>query len=481
MQRTKDRIVEKIVKRRRRDKNEDGHGFDTQYILNAFKQADQDQSGSLSREELKQTFGPKGLDLGVAEEELDQFITAADVDADGSVSYTEFIKALAIHDLEPSYNPVLEARERGLKRMKDRLKQPFKFKKEYDIMYAEAMRKRADSEALNNSAAEMRGKLKASFRSGPEENPRAGLLNPAWCKSTKLLPRIPGPSSDLRPGYDGRAVDSSEGLFDDIHRINDAILRSVQSDKLDKMRHSFDNSRVGIGTGGVDPASALFANSSERFKTTYSQYHGPIVYTPNMPVTRPSSICNSTMDAEKRALRRNARFARSQKTKDIIAEREAQTILMKLMDQDQRERAAAEQAYTYSKKAYFKDLRLNSKAPLEVMAKRPNWPLFAKTYSTSKKTQLREMVNQPDTRDMESVCTKDFSYIEKKPRPVANAANRKAANLLSSVNLTQEGDTISMLLSQENKNLASRMTQTSQELTGGVVPGLHRTTMKGHW
>ena len=46
MQRTKDRIVEKIVKRRRRDKNEDGHGFDTQYILNAFKQADQDQSGS---------------------------------------------------------------------------------------------------------------------------------------------------------------------------------------------------------------------------------------------------------------------------------------------------------------------------------------------------------------------------------------------------------------------------------------------------
>ena len=85
MERTKDRIVAKIVKRRRQDKNEDGHGFDAQFVMNAFKMADEDQSGTLSRAELKHTFGPKWLNLDVSDSDLDDFIAAADCDNDGKV------------------------------------------------------------------------------------------------------------------------------------------------------------------------------------------------------------------------------------------------------------------------------------------------------------------------------------------------------------------------------------------------------------
>lgn len=73
------------------------------------------------------------------------------------------------------------------------------------------------------------------------------------------------------------------------------------------------------------------------------------------------------------------------------AERLKEQETMRLMDQDQRERTTAKMSYDYLRQAYFKDLKLHSKEPLEVMAKRPNWPLFAKTYTTSKDTQLRDM------------------------------------------------------------------------------------------
>lgn len=65
----------------------------------------------------------------------------ADVDKDGAISYKEFINALQIHDLDPAYNPVMEARERGLKRLHDRVQQPFKFQKEYDAFYAKVKRR----------------------------------------------------------------------------------------------------------------------------------------------------------------------------------------------------------------------------------------------------------------------------------------------------------------------------------------------------
>ena len=88
MERAREHIVEKLVKRRRRDKNEDGHGCDAQFVMAAFKQADEDQSGTLSRSELKRTFGPTWLNLGVSDKELDLFIGAADVDNDGAIGYT---------------------------------------------------------------------------------------------------------------------------------------------------------------------------------------------------------------------------------------------------------------------------------------------------------------------------------------------------------------------------------------------------------
>jgi hypothetical protein len=392
----------------------------------------------------------------------------------------EFIKALAIHDLEPAFNPIMEARERGLKIMKDRLKKPFKFQKEYESMYATAMQRKAESEALDKAAAESRSSLNQSYKSGPKDNPRANLVQVDWLKSTKPVPRLPAPGSDKNPGYDGRPVESGEELFGDLARIGDAIVRSCQSDKSGRDHHSHDNSRIGFGTGGIDPSSGSFADSRARFTTTYSQYYAPLVYQPNVPVSRPTGLCNSTVEAGRRALRRNARLARSQVTKDAIAEAAKQAELMELMDQDQREREAAAAAYAYNRKAYFKDLRLQSRLPLEVMSKRPHWPRHASTYCTSQKTQLRDMVKHSDTRDMQTVFKKDFSFLDPKPHPPANAANRAAReqNLASSFRLTHDDGAQT---AGNHGNMKARMTQTSAELRGGVVPDLHRTSMKNRW
>ena len=375
----------------------------------------------------------------------------------------------------------MEARERGLNMMKERLKKPFKFQKEYEEMYATAMERKAESEALDRTIAAARGTLTQLHRSGPEDNPRAGLVNAPWLMSTKPVPHLPAPGSDkVNPDDDGRHIESSDELFADMARIRRGVMARAQSDKSGRDHHSFDNSRVGVGTGGVDPNSGLYVDSAGRFTTTYSQYYAPIVHEPNKPLTRPKGVCNSKTEAEGRARRRNARLARSQATKDMIEERSAQEDLMRLMDQDQRERGAAELAYDYNRKAYFRDLRLQSKVPLEVMSKRPNWPRHAKTYGTSQKTQLRDMVKHPDLRDMESIFSKDFSYAAAKSKPPANLQNRLAAreNLSSSFTLTHDDG---VHRPSDLPSLKARMTQSSSELQGGNVPDLHRTTMKNRW
>ena len=47
------------------------------YLLNAFKQCDKDMSGTLSKEEIEFCFGPKWLDLDVAQNDMDDFIEVA--------------------------------------------------------------------------------------------------------------------------------------------------------------------------------------------------------------------------------------------------------------------------------------------------------------------------------------------------------------------------------------------------------------------
>ena len=430
-EKTKENMVRKIVLKRRSEKNEDGIGVTSDYLLNAFKSCDKDMSGTLSREELDFAFGPEWLNLNVSKAEMDDFIAVADADDDGEVSYKEFIKALQIHDLEPAYNPVMEARERGLKRLHDRVRAPYKFGAELNAMQARAEALRIDEAALAAANEAAKEAELAALHSGKGDK----LLLPAqWLSSTKPVPRVPGPGSEKVAGYDGRPVGSGAELFDDIDRINGVVASRVGKRMTHQPElHSYDNSRIGLGTGGVDPTSSLHMGPSDRFTKTSVLYHAPLVYAPNKPVARPDGKCDSVEDAAVRAERRNRRFARSERNQADSRMRIKEQELLKQMDDDQRERTAAAMSYKYLKSAYFKDLRIHAREPLEVMAKKPNWPDFTRTYTTSANTQLRDMAHLPDDRDYGTVHKRDLWQ--------------------------------------------GRFGQTSFELSGGAPPDLHRTSM----
>jgi Ca2+-binding EF-hand superfamily protein len=292
-EKSKEGIVRKIVEKRRLEKNEDGTGFTAKYVLNAFKQCDTDMSGKLSRKELEFTFGPKWLNLGVSKEDMDDFIEVADVDKDGEISYSEFIKAMHIHDLEPSYNPVMEARERSLKLLKGRVNEPFKYEAELNKMKQTAHEAQQASLALH-TAAEEEKRTRRLTTMNPSPADTTATLPAAWNSCTKPVPRLPAPGSDKNPGNDGRAVVDAEELFKDMERI-DAVVRDTCGKTMtgQSEHHAYDNSRIGVGSSGVNPNSGLYADPSERFSTTSLDYHAPLRYAPNQPVTRPGARCDS--------------------------------------------------------------------------------------------------------------------------------------------------------------------------------------------
>lgn len=49
------------------EKNEDGHAFTQDYLLNAIQQLDKRMSGYMTRQEIDDVIGPKWLNLGVSD------------------------------------------------------------------------------------------------------------------------------------------------------------------------------------------------------------------------------------------------------------------------------------------------------------------------------------------------------------------------------------------------------------------------------
>lgn len=437
---SKQRIVSKMIERRRLEKNNDDPDETEAFILASCKQRDAHLSGKLTREEFGFALGPRWMNLGLNSEDVDDVIEMSHAETeDGKVDYGCFLKELQIHELEPSYDPIMEAREKGLGMMRERAQRPFEFAEEYALQKTQADKVSHASAML----AEEQEEMAVTMHKEQLESAQMRATVPSeYSVSTKPVPRLPGPGSDQWGGssWEDRVcpVTSSHALFDKMESINHEVMRKAgRRLTAQSEHHSCDNSRVGLGTGGVDPSSGLFNQSSNRFLTTSTEYHAPLVYKPNVPVQRPKGRCDSVADAAARDQARRSRFARTVSNLENTSEQAEKDALFDRMNNDQRQRSCAKLTYGYLRKAYFKDLKLQSKQPLEVMAKKPNWDLFAKTYNTSANTQLREMVRKPDERDMGTIHNNDMF----KPR----------------------------------------FEQTSFGLQGGVLPDLHRTSMSNRW
>jgi len=80
-------------------------------LRRAFRQIDEDASGTLDHKEVKQIL--ETFNLGIPDAVLDRIISLADFDGDGSINYAEFARIMTSEDVVHMKN-TLEAAERGV-------------------------------------------------------------------------------------------------------------------------------------------------------------------------------------------------------------------------------------------------------------------------------------------------------------------------------------------------------------------------------
>ena len=484
----KQKLVHKVVDKRRLEKNEDGIRYTSEFMLNAFKQMDSNQSGQLTREEVHETFGTRGLDLGLTRHEVDVFVDAADLDKDGEISYSEMIKAMGVHDREPEYNAFFDGRSKTLQGLHEIVHAPFAFAKEYEAAVA---RNATEQAKLAEYSETVKAHDFSHHHEGSEDE--TTLLPAVWTLSAKPQTAPPPPGS-----WTGGAAGKRSGLADDRRRLRGSSLRGLNStgggdaarDDSDRSgslvpaslrsagelfadmqrtgaiqmsrvgtrldpttSNTTDYSRIGVGGDGVREDTGIYADSRSRFQTTSSSYFAPLEYKPNKPVLRPSVIPDSTMNLRAQADRRSRRQQRTDHNKQFTIDRIAENEAAALIDLDQRRRDNAERKYEYLKRVIGTDIRAHAKCPApdgEAMQRKPHWPHFKKSWTAQHDNVLdlnmREGLTEVSRRHQGSAIPK-YNH--------------------ASVMRDDIGQ--------------SRFAQTSFSLGGSVVPDLHRTSKIGLW
>ena len=67
-------------------------------FVEAFRKIDKDNDGTLSKQELRKAVGPKYMDLGLKDSDVDRLYREFDRDGDGGIEFPEFVTAL--HDID---------------------------------------------------------------------------------------------------------------------------------------------------------------------------------------------------------------------------------------------------------------------------------------------------------------------------------------------------------------------------------------------
>ena len=75
---------------------------DCRLLIMAYKEMDEDGSGSIDYDEFVAAVGTDGLDVGLAPDEIDDLFVALDVDGSGDVSVSEFLSELMVADKPPA-------------------------------------------------------------------------------------------------------------------------------------------------------------------------------------------------------------------------------------------------------------------------------------------------------------------------------------------------------------------------------------------
>lgn len=372
----KDKLIEKLFARTSRHKLEGGREYATEHLLEAFRQIDEDMSGKLSRDEIQHALGPDHLNLGVGKAEVDMLVAAMDTANDGEVSYSEFVKFLEVHDIDPGYNPIFDSRQREIAKLHTLVNPDWKY-------HGETQKTAEAFETLNS----VRGRdarlrpVRDTFQ--PEDDDPCALSDFLQHRPSRASDTFAPESTSQNSPHRRSRVQNSDQLFEDMQATQVGMLSSICPRFLPQP--PTDWSRVGYGGNGTNPSSGIYLDGASRFQTTNSLHFSSLVYSPSEPVRR---ACKS--DADIRAENRKAKLLRKQqvlkRTAQATDERIRLSEAMMEMDSEQRLRRKATEMLRYFSATYQRDEEETRRR--NGMHKKGNKKQFDRMWNGSKDNQF---------------------------------------------------------------------------------------------
>lgn len=320
LQGIKDKVVDAVIDKARNDKGEDGVADHKDYLMNAFKQWDEDMSGKLDPDEMIMVLGPKHLHLPVDPTDLKALVDFVAKDG-GPVSYKEFVRVLEFTDIEPDYNPFFDHRNRDLLALKRLSEAPWKWENPS-----------WDEKALapdHDIPPAARGDERD--RDDDETKPYIRPLFTSQDIKKYNTMRSRSGSHETQPTL--RPATSSGDVFADLRAANLRRLESICPRFVPPP--PTDWTRTGCGGDGVNRRSGLYLPTAERFVTTSQAYFKPLRYGPGPTVAR-DAVSDAQKHADAVKLRAQMKKLRNLRMEKDTAARQRKREEMLFMNEQQK-------------------------------------------------------------------------------------------------------------------------------------------------
>jgi hypothetical protein len=288
LERLKESIVAKVQLKSTNAKV--AYNNNSQMLLNTFQQLDEDGDSALTYGDMEWAFGPKQLDMNFNKKDLQKILLASDKNRDGFISYKEFIDFLSVHDIEPNYSPFYDGRRRQVDKLADMKKAPRKYAhihaERMDRLHRQHITPRPDWKEpeypIHNLITPKNVRPRLAATGELQRTDMSIFTQMASAPGAKQHnSRRSGSGSPTKPRsavYDPVATGAE--LLSKLHQkseeemvVPDRFSGTMQF-KNEWGNSNFNNTRTGIGSGGIDANSGLYMNEDDRFRTTQHTFFG---------------------------------------------------------------------------------------------------------------------------------------------------------------------------------------------------------------
>lgn len=434
----KSHVANLLEKRRMQNKLTPGATETLKQLRSALRNLDPQSTGFITLEKMKWALGSDYLALEMDPAEASRAIeeivavgkarrgVVKPADDNNLVSYDAFVTYLGLCNSDPNYHPFYDARAGQISAQQHKL-----------IQLDEALRSPAVAVRLKElSDKYIQGRIGPGAPPPDPLSSRQPSSTPAQQEGAHFssLPDIPKLHHQLAPGDQpptspavgketgapsasrrGVGMSPKDKLLSSSNDMSDRTMQMTQSLDASILRHAMMREEAEVrksvhqrgtwdGLEATDRHSAMYADSTERFQTTTSDYFPPLKYAPSEPVTR-DRLGDSELAFLKRAELTRQRAARYKANTDVTKNRlEYERFLSEVRD-IQREKQKGGDMLKYEKTVLLLDMNRFKKREVENMQRKANPPLYGRMWGGDFGGSHKEH----DSRSFETTYLVDFS------------------------------------------------------------------------